>query len=461
MSNKQVYILGNQDVDTSFLTLEMTWLGMQDPRITGQAGVAHPDMFAEIVNGTTINAFINGQEAEQFVPSCANRLLSNPELVADLKTNTIRLCQAMREMAFEYIDRVGELSQEEMIEFLEKARALQAETVSYGTVVAWADVFGGITQRLIEIINQYDDLKHQRHVYSNILGGPEEKSLTEQAYADIMNSTDTDRLLKEYFWLDQGYIGRGITGNQIKHIQHDHTIEESSITAEELLAEISLTDEELQKFSVSRDVIFMKSLRADSRQFLNVVTNNIVDRLAIELKTEARLLETLAATELITVLRSNVVPDSLEQRWQHAVAVAQGSGEYEMLLESTASEYLQERLKVEEAQQQDVIEGQVAQGGIVRGTVKLVFGPQHLSKVNTDDILVSTATSPQLLPAMKRAAAFITDVGGVTSHAAIVSRELKKPCIVGTRIATQILRDGDEVEVDADNGVVKILKKNT
>ena len=89
----------------------------------------------------------------------------------------------------------------------------------------------------------------------------------------------------------------------------------------------------------------------------------------------------------------------------------------------------------------------------------MVFGPQHNEKVAKGNILVSIATSPQLLPAMKRASAFVTDVGGITCHAAIVSRELKKPCVVGTKIATKVLRDGDSVEVDANKGVVKILKK--
>ena len=59
---------------------------------------------------------------------------------------------------------------------------------------------------------------------------------------------------------------------------------------------------------------------------------------------------------------------------------------------------------------------------------------------------------------MKLASAFVTDFGGITCHAAIVSREMKKPCIIGTKIATQVLKDGMEVEVDADNGVVKIIK---
>ncbi len=68
-------------------------------------------------------------------------------------------------------------------------------------------------------------------------------------------------------------------------------------------------------------------------------------------------------------------------------------------------------------------------------------------------------TRPDYLPAMKKASAFVTDEGGITCHAAIVAREMKKPCIVGTKIATKILKDGDEVEVDANAGMIRVLKR--
>jgi pyruvate, water dikinase len=64
-------------------------------------------------------------------------------------------------------------------------------------------------------------------------------------------------------------------------------------------------------------------------------------------------------------------------------------------------------------------------------------------------------TTPDFVPIMGKAGAIITDEGGITCHAAIVSREMKIPCVVGTEIATKVLKDGDLVEVDADNGVVR------
>mgnify|MGYP001562085147 CR=1 FL=1 len=73
------------------------------------------------------------------------------------------------------------------------------------------------------------------------------------------------------------------------------------------------------------------------------------------------------------------------------------------------------------------------------------------------DILVTFMPAPSHISAMEKAAAFVTDEGGITCHAAIVAREMKKPCIIGTKIATKVLKDGDMVEVDANKGIVKII----
>ena len=82
-----------------------------------------------------------------------------------------------------------------------------------------------------------------------------------------------------------------------------------------------------------------------------------------------------------------------------------------------------------------------------------------MKHVTKKSVLVASMTTPDFLPAMKKAVAFVTDEGGVTCHAAIVSREMKKPCVIGTKIATQVLNEGDIVEVDANEGVVRIIKK--
>jgi phosphohistidine swiveling domain-containing protein len=105
------------------------------------------------------------------------------------------------------------------------------------------------------------------------------------------------------------------------------------------------------------------------------------------------------------------------------------------------------------------IKGKVAYPGKIKGRVVLVIDRQDRKKVKAGDILVSPMTTPEMVPEMKKAVAIVTDEGGITCHAAIVAREMKKPCIIGTGNATQILHNGDMVEVDANKGVAKIIKR--
>jgi pyruvate,water dikinase len=119
----------------------------------------------------------------------------------------------------------------------------------------------------------------------------------------------------------------------------------------------------------------------------------------------------------------------------------------------------------EGAEYSDVIQGQVASGGKMTGSVKIIpVDYSDLNRVNTEmekmkhgDILVAETTAPELMVACKKAGAIVTDMGGLMSHAAIVSREFGIPCVVGTKNASKILKDGDKVEVDADSGVIRKL----
>jgi phosphohistidine swiveling domain-containing protein len=105
------------------------------------------------------------------------------------------------------------------------------------------------------------------------------------------------------------------------------------------------------------------------------------------------------------------------------------------------------------------LKGRIANPGLARGQVRVILDANKCNTFQHGEILVTAMTSPDYMPAVRRAAAIITDEGSVTCHAAIISRELGLPCIIGTKIGTQVLKDGDLVEVDAAAGVVRIIKK--
>lgn len=104
------------------------------------------------------------------------------------------------------------------------------------------------------------------------------------------------------------------------------------------------------------------------------------------------------------------------------------------------------------------LKGMCASPGRVQGRVRIVNTDAQMHQMKRGEILVSIMTTPRLIAAVKKAAAIVTDEGGITCHAAIVARELKKPCVIGTKIATKVLRDGQQVEVDAIKGIVRIIK---
>ncbi|MEI6587459.1 MAG: PEP-utilizing enzyme [Candidatus Moraniibacteriota bacterium] len=94
---------------------------------------------------------------------------------------------------------------------------------------------------------------------------------------------------------------------------------------------------------------------------------------------------------------------------------------------------------------------------IIRGIVRILNTPQEMERLKDGEILITAMTTPEYVPAMRRSLAIITDEGGVTCHAAIVSRELGKPCIIGTKIATKFLKNGELIEMDMEKGTIKKL----
>lgn len=115
-------------------------------------------------------------------------------------------------------------------------------------------------------------------------------------------------------------------------------------------------------------------------------------------------------------------------------------------------------LKDDVANHNGELKGQCAFPGKVQGLVKIIDSVSDMHKFSAGDIIVSSTTTPDFLPIMKISAAIISEHGGVICHAAITSRELKIPCVVGVKKATKLLKDGDLVEVDAENGLVRIIK---
>lgn len=103
----------------------------------------------------------------------------------------------------------------------------------------------------------------------------------------------------------------------------------------------------------------------------------------------------------------------------------------------------------------DLVKGTTAYPGIVRGPARILKNIKEVGKVHHGDVIICTMTWPSIIIALEKAAAFVTDEGGILCHAAIIAREMKKTCITGTKNATALFNDGDIIEVDGETGTVR------
>jgi len=139
---------------------------------------------------------------------------------------------------------------------------------------------------------------------------------------------------------------------------------------------------------------------------------------------------------------------------EEAPAAGESGGDVEEkgVPEHAGGDSVEDVIKVEDAV--ILAKGSAASPGVATGPVRYIVNPKELGKVKPGDILVTEMTTPDYVPAMKKAAAVVTNAGGSTCHAAIVSRELGIPCIVGTQNGTTALKEGEIVTVDAVHGIV-------
>ncbi len=231
--------------------------------------------------------------------------------------------------------------------------------------------------------------------------------------------------------------------------------------AEEILEVIKDDQDLIDKIENARELAYVLTAGIEEAYIATAKYLKLLQFVAERLDIRFEETKLFLSQEIYNALtgKSNIDRGELEQRklgfvmktfngQQYAVYGAEGH---------SISAWIDEELNKVDASLRE-FGGQVACKGLVRGTVRVVLEPAQAHELEAGEILVCPMTNPDYVPAMKRAAAIITDEGGMLSHAAIMSREFNKPCIISTKIATRLLKNGDMVEVDATKGLVTILK---
>ena|SRR3989339_419599 len=231
---------------------------------------------------------------------------------------------------------------------------------------------------------------------------------------------------------------------------------EKGLSFEEAAGRAGLTKEQIAMYKMIKELAYIKDVRDDFRRksvfYIRDLFVEIGKRLGLSLTETAYLTE----QEIVEGLKGKAVPKHLAVKRQEGVLIYI-ENDCIVVIDHAIDAKLKRMGFKEEAPHTKELKGICAYPGKVRGIVKIVRTVHDILKVNRGDVLVALTTHPDYVPAMQKAGAIVTDEGGMLSHAAIVSRELKIPCVVGTKSATKVLQHGTLVEVDASRGSIKPL----
>ena len=200
--------------------------------------------------------------------------------------------------------------------------------------------------------------------------------------------------------------------------------------------------------------LYSESIYSRSEAFFR----NVMKAIAKKEKTNAQYLTCLTQKEFENYLKTQALPSQsiLKKRYESSALFFEKDKPILLLGgQVTALEHLMTKAELKNKKE---IKGIVGYPGKVRGIARVIPDPFNIRLFNKGDILITGMTRPEFRPLIKKSTAIITESGGILSHAAIIARELKKPCIVGTQIATKFFKDGDSIEVDADKGTIKKIK---
>lgn len=276
------------------------------------------------------------------------------------------------------------------------------------------------------------------------------------------NYYEHKNLSEKYFWQSTKELIRGKSRREIqKEIDWLENYEQNvKVEKEKLIKKYSISKKDADFLETIATMIWWQDARKKTGLFMNYAVGTIMELAARRFKVPFVDLHFMIIPEFSDFLKSNGKYDreEIKRRQKLWVSLHKDNGERIILSGNKYLKFAKEIIAEDIKSKGNVLKGLAASGGMARGPARVILNPKG-AKFKRGEILIAGMTRPEYVPLIKKAAAIVTDEGGLTCHAAIISRELGIPCVIGTKIATKVFKDGDLVEVDANNGVVKILNK--
>ena len=291
-----------------------------------------------------------------------------------------------------------------------------------------------------------------------------------------INKDELKKIVDKYWWTSLGWDSRQ-ENDEKKYAEKIRSLLKENINFDKEIEKIMKrkTGMTKQKKDLKEEISFDKEMDYylevfeiyavlhDYRKEMQMKSiscfDKFLDEIARRVKRTYEELMWLYPEEIILLLEGKEAPFGLIEKRKEDSLTIFTYGEKQEFLGEEAAEKKRKELFAESEKVSD-FSGIIGSKGNKTGNVKICFSAKDAAKnIEQGDILVTGMTTPEFVPSMKKAAAIVTDEGGLTCHAAIIARELGIPCIIGTKIATKVLKDGDLVEVKGNHGIVKILKR--
>jgi len=338
------------------------------------------------------------------------------------------------------------------------------------SVFAWSAYIlnNYVAERAIAILDPYikkHSLEAKRQEIIDALFKPEKLAAILQLQDEVdkageLSAEEFNSLYERFKWLSCLDIqNKPWTKEEFKeHIKSFAPSEKKEkMSFEEILQILQPSNKDLEYLHMAKKFVYIKDARDDFRRESVFYSASLWRELGKRIGVESGDMSYLQDEEIVNFLndKGKISKEKIDQRKKGFMMYLSEDMKLICLSGGEISGALRLFKLLAGVEKLTEVMGRVASKGMAKGIVVIVKGVKDLDKVKKGNIMVAVTTHPDFVPAMRKAAAIVTDEGGITSHAAIVSREFGIPCIVGTKQATRILKDGDVVEVDANIGVVK------
>ncbi len=317
--------------------------------------------------------------------------------------------------------------------------------------------------KILSLLEERSDHSAKKGEYFQILTTPKRRTgiAKSQQAIGLLPQDPSKSAVEEYAasykWL--GYetaLGQDLTVAEVlEKVKNFQTGVANRPARQMIEKKLQLNRDEIEMLDLFGEIIYLGKYREEAHMKVGVYLRPILEALAARLSLTYDELVRLTPPEIKQAVKTGQLDRKLIKSRQHKYGLVMLDGVYTPLSGKEVEQFEHQLLK--KSGQIDSLQGVVANSGWVKGPAKVVLSRADFAKVRSYDIVVASMTSADYIPILSKCAGIITDVGGITSHAAVIARELHKPCITGTKLATQVINDGDIVELDANSGIVTIL----